>query len=88
MRFVVVCLSHASAVALALARAELFYDRGNHFEFLSVEKELLPAGILEKSQEFPFEFLNAAKQHECYSGVNVRLRCAKTLPAPAQRVCS
>jgi hypothetical protein len=57
-----------------IGQIELFFDRGNHFEFLSQEKELLPAGVLEKSQEFDFEFGNAPKPHECYCGVNVRLR--------------
>jgi len=67
-------LEHTGIKLELIGQIELFYDRGNHFEFLSMEKELLPAGILEKSQEFQFDFVNAAKQHECYSGVNVRLR--------------
>jgi vacuolar protein sorting-associated protein 26 len=62
--------------------AELFYDRGNHFEFTSLLKELAPPGILTASEEFPFEFSNVEKLHESYNGINVRLRW-RTRPATA-----
>jgi hypothetical protein len=67
-------LEHKGVKLELIGQIELFYDRGNHFEFLSQEKELLPAGVLDKSQEFDFEFAHAPKPHESFAGVNVRLR--------------
>ena len=52
----------------------MFYDRGNHFEFTSVVRELAAAGALSSSQEYPFDFSGVDKQYESYSGLNVRLR--------------
>ena len=55
--------------------AELFYDRGDHFEFTSVSRELAPAGTLTESEvEFPFDFADIEKPYESYNGINVRLR--------------
>jgi len=53
---------------------ELMYDRGNPYEFASLVKELEPAGELKEDKSWPFEFANVDKQHESYSGNNVRLR--------------
>jgi len=52
----------------------LFYDRGNHYEFTSLVRELAPTGELVESKTFDFEFLNVEKQYESYNGINVRLR--------------
>eukprot|EP01092_Planopodium_desertum_P005382 TRINITY_DN2250_c0_g1_i3.p1 TRINITY_DN2250_c0_g1~~TRINITY_DN2250_c0_g1_i3.p1 ORF type:complete len:272 (-),score=48.09 TRINITY_DN2250_c0_g1_i3:35-745(-) len=52
----------------------MFYDRGNHYEFASVERELAPAGTLTKEAEYPFAFEGVEKQYESYNGINVRLR--------------
>ena len=59
----------------------MFYDRGNHYEFTSVVRELAPAGEITSDQVFDFEFLDVEKQHESYNGINVRLRYASTAPA-------
>jgi hypothetical protein len=56
-------------------RTELFYDRGNHYEFLSLQQELAAPGELRSAQTFDFEFKNVEKQYESYSGINVKLRC-------------
>jgi len=53
---------------------EMFYDRGNHYEFTSLTRELAPAGELAADTEFDFEFLDVEKQYESYNGINVRLR--------------
>lgn len=53
---------------------ELFFDRGNHYEFLSLGHELAAAGEIRTVQALPFEFKNVEKQYESYNGVNVRLR--------------
>eukprot|EP01112_Ceratiomyxa_fruticulosa_P018386 TRINITY_DN586_c0_g1_i1.p1 TRINITY_DN586_c0_g1~~TRINITY_DN586_c0_g1_i1.p1 ORF type:complete len:330 (-),score=70.26 TRINITY_DN586_c0_g1_i1:252-1241(-) len=57
-----------------IGQIELFYDRGNHYEFTSLVRELAPAGELTESKVFSFEFLNVEKQYESYNGINVRLR--------------
>ncbi|KAK4057195.1 Vacuolar protein sorting-associated protein 26 [Microbotryomycetes sp. JL221] len=53
---------------------ELFYDRGNHYEFLSLVQELANPGELRTGQAFDFEFKNVEKQYESYHGINVKLR--------------
>ena len=53
---------------------ELFYDRGNHYEFLSLVQELAAPGELRSVQSFDFEFKNVEKQYESYAGINVKLR--------------
>ena len=53
---------------------EMFYDRGNHHDFLSLVRQISPPGELTQSTTFPFEFLTVDKPHETYTGTNVRLR--------------
>lgn len=53
---------------------EMFFDRGNHYEFLSLGQELAAPGDLQHPQAFEFNFKNVEKQYESYSGINVRLR--------------
>ena len=54
---------------------ELFYDRGNHYEFVSMAQELASGGEMRQAQQFDFAFKNVEKQYESYSGINVKLRC-------------
>ncbi len=56
------------------AHQELFYDRGNHYEFLSLVQELASPGELRSASLFDFEFRNVEKQYESYNGINVKLR--------------
>lgn len=56
------------------ALVELFYDRGNHYEFLSLVQELANPGEMRTAQAFDFEFRNVEKQFESYHGINVKLR--------------
>lgn len=56
---------------------ELFYDRGNHYEFLTLAHQLaspgeIPAGG--SGAAFDFDFKNVEKAHESYNGINVKLR--------------
>ena len=59
---------------VADSRPEMFYDRGNHYEFLSLGQELAAPGELQHPQTFPFNFKNVEKQYESYNGINVKLR--------------
>ena len=52
----------------------MFFDRGNHYEFLSLGQELAAPGQLQHPQTFPFNFKNVEKQYESYNGINVKLR--------------
>jgi len=67
-------IEHTGIKVEFVGQIELFYDRGNHYEFTSLVKELSPQGELTESKTFPFEFLNVEKQYESYNGINVRLR--------------
>lgn len=61
-------------VSSQLNNAELFYDRGNHYEFVSLSQELAGPGEMRQAQTFDFLFKNVEKQYESYSGINVKLR--------------
>ncbi|MBE3041289.1 hypothetical protein IMZ48_01625 [Candidatus Bathyarchaeota archaeon] len=52
----------------------MFFDRGNHYEFLSLVQELAAPGELQHPQTFDFNFKNVEKQYESYNGINVKLR--------------
>lgn len=56
------------------AQSEMFFDRGNHHEFLSLAQELAAPGELQHPQTFEFNFKNVEKQYESYNGINVKLR--------------
>ena len=53
---------------------EMFFDRGNHYEFLSLGQELAAPGDLQHPQTYDFNFKNVEKQYESYNGINVKLR--------------
>ena len=61
-------------IELARYLVELYTDRGNHSEFLVLQKELTVPGELKHTVSFDFEFKNVEKQYECYMGVNAKLR--------------
>ena len=58
-----------------IGQIELYYDKGNHFDFTSLQFDLAPPGFIQGPPvELPFEFLNAEMPYESYNGANVRLR--------------
>jgi len=57
-----------------VGQIELYYDRGNHHEFLSLVKDLARPGDLTQNTSFDFEFNQVEKPYETYTGANVRLR--------------
>jgi vacuolar protein sorting-associated protein 26 len=67
-------LEHHGIRVEFVGQIEMFYDRGNHHDFLSLVRQLTPPGELTQSTTFPFEFLHVDKPHESYTGTNVRLR--------------
>ena len=66
------CLFHL--YCLRIGPTEMFFDRGNHYEFLSLGQELAAPGDLQHPQTFDFNFKNVEKQYESYNGINVKLR--------------
>ncbi|GAM18770.1 hypothetical protein SAMD00019534_019450 [Acytostelium subglobosum LB1] len=67
-------LQHQGIKVEFVGQIELFYDRGNHYEFTSLVRELAPAGELVENKTFTFDFMNVEKQYESYNGTNARLR--------------
>lgn len=67
-------LEHQGIKIELIGQIELFYDRGNHYEFISFIKELARPGDLIQNTSYPFEFANIEKPYEVYVGSNVRLR--------------
>uniref|UniRef100_A0A1L8DVC7 Vacuolar protein sorting-associated protein 26 n=1 Tax=Nyssomyia neivai TaxID=330878 RepID=A0A1L8DVC7_9DIPT len=67
-------LEHQGIKIELIGQIELYYDRGNHHEFLSLVKELARPGDLIQNSSYPFEFANVEKPYEVYVGSNVRLR--------------
>jgi vacuolar protein sorting-associated protein 26 len=67
-------LEHHGIKIEFVGQIELYYDRGNHHEFLSLVKELARPGELTQNTSFDFEFNQVEKPYETYTGANVRLR--------------
>ncbi|XP_051121920.1 vacuolar protein sorting-associated protein 26B-like isoform X2 [Andrographis paniculata] len=57
-----------------LGQIEMYFDRGNFYDFTSLVRELDVPGELYERKTFPFEFSTVEMPHETYNGVNVRLR--------------
>lgn len=66
--------SRATPILIILKDTDMFFDRGNHYEFLSLGQELAAPGDLQHPQTFDFNFKNVEKQYESYNGINVKLR--------------
>ncbi|EGF78032.1 hypothetical protein BATDEDRAFT_91145 [Batrachochytrium dendrobatidis JAM81] len=67
-------LEHQGIRIEFVGQIQLFYDRGNHYEFLSLSQELSGPGEFRQSTTFDFEFKNIEKAYESYHGLNVKLR--------------
>ncbi|CAK7271025.1 Vacuolar protein sorting-associated protein 26 [Sporothrix epigloea] len=67
-------LEHTGIKVQFIGTIEMFFDRGNHYEFLSLVQELAAPGELQHPQTFDFNFKNVEKQYESYGGINVKLR--------------
>lgn len=67
-------LEHHGIKVELIGRIELFYDRGNYHEFVSLIQELARPGDLIHNTSYPFDFANVEKPYEVYNGSNVRLR--------------
>lgn len=67
-------LEHQGIKIEVIGQIELFYDRGNFYDFTCILRELDTPGVLSSVTQYPFDFSNAEKPYESYNGLNVRLR--------------
>ncbi|CAL5405433.1 unnamed protein product [Camellia sinensis] len=57
-----------------LGQIEIYFDRGNFYDFTSLVRELDVPGEIYERKTYPFEFSTVEMPYETYNGVNVRLR--------------
>lgn len=67
-------LEHTGIKVQFVGTIEMFFDRGTHHEFLSLQTELAAPGELQHPVTLPFSFKNVEKPYESYHGINVKLR--------------
>ena len=58
---------------------EVFDEKKQSNNFITVTKELAQEGTLTQAQSYPFDFTSIKKEYETYYGVNVNLRYAPSL---------
>ncbi|KAF8413377.1 hypothetical protein HHK36_001358 [Tetracentron sinense] len=59
---------------LDVVALEMYFDRGNFYDFTSLVRELDVPGDIYERKTYPFEFSAVEMPFESYNGVNVRLR--------------
>ncbi len=52
----------------------MVYDSKQSTDFMTMARELEPAGIMTQDKTFQFAFTKFEKQYESYYGISVRLR--------------
>ncbi|KAK1272072.1 Vacuolar protein sorting-associated protein 26A [Acorus gramineus] len=67
-------VEHIGVKVELLGQIELYFDRGNFYDFTSLVRELDVPGEIYDKKTYPFEFSTVEMPYESYSGVNVRLR--------------
>ncbi|PKI73276.1 hypothetical protein CRG98_006214 [Punica granatum] len=67
-------LEHTGVKIELLGQIELYFDRGNFYDFTSLVRELDVPGELYERKTYRFEFSTVEMPYESYNGVNVRLR--------------
>uniref|UniRef100_A0A914WHS3 Vacuolar protein sorting-associated protein 26 n=2 Tax=Plectus sambesii TaxID=2011161 RepID=A0A914WHS3_9BILA len=67
-------LEHQGIKVEFVGQIEVYYDRGNQHDFISLVKDLARPGDLLQSTSYRFEFMQVEKPYESYVGTNVKLR--------------
>lgn len=67
-------VEHVGVKIELLGQIELYFDRGNFYDFTSLVRELDVPGEIFERKAYPFEFSTVEMPYESYNGVNVRLR--------------
>lgn len=65
---------HTGITAELIGHVEVDGDRGNHYIFLSMARQLASAGSIKETQMIDFSFEGAEKKYDSYCGINVNLR--------------
>lgn len=63
-------LEHQGIKIEFIGQIEMYYDRGNHHEFISLVKELARPGDMIAHTSYPFEFSCVEKPFEVYTGAS------------------
>ncbi|KAG0468997.1 hypothetical protein HPP92_018325 [Vanilla planifolia] len=67
-------VEHIGVKIELLGQIELYFDRGNFYDFTSLVRELDVPGEIYERKSYQFEFSTVEMPFESYNGVNVRLR--------------
>ncbi|CAM0873972.1 unnamed protein product [Alopecurus aequalis] len=67
-------IEHMGVKIELLGQIELYFDRGNFYDFTSLVRELDVPGEIYERKTYPFEFSTVEMPYESYNGTNVRLR--------------
>ncbi|CAN6705979.1 unnamed protein product [Malus baccata var. baccata] len=67
-------VEHNGVKVELLGQIEMYFDRGNFYDFTSLVRELDVPGEIYERKTYPFEFSTVEMPYETYNGVNVRLR--------------
>ena len=67
-------IDHLGIKCEILGQCELYFDRGNAHEFVSLVREMKPPGELRGPLSIPFEFSRVELPYESYRGINARVR--------------
>uniref|UniRef100_A0A7E4ZT28 Vacuolar protein sorting-associated protein 26 n=1 Tax=Panagrellus redivivus TaxID=6233 RepID=A0A7E4ZT28_PANRE len=67
-------LEHQGIRVDFIGQIEVYYDRGNTYDFVSMSKEVARPGELYENTTYGFIFNNVSKTFESYVGCNVKLR--------------
>ncbi|XP_072980225.1 vacuolar protein sorting-associated protein 26B isoform X2 [Typha angustifolia] len=67
-------IEHNGVKIELLGQIELYFDRGNFYDFTSLVRELDVPGEIYERKTYPFDFSTVEMPYESYNGANVRLR--------------
>ncbi|XP_030467177.1 vacuolar protein sorting-associated protein 26A [Syzygium oleosum] len=67
-------VEHNGVKVELLGQIEMYFDRGNFYDFTSLVRELDVPGELYERKTYAFEFSTVEMPYETYNGVHVRLR--------------
>ncbi|KAG8485962.1 hypothetical protein CXB51_019302 [Gossypium anomalum] len=67
-------IEHLGVKVELLGQIEMYFDRGNFYDFTSLVRELDVPGDIYERKTYPFEFSTVEMPYETYNGSNLRLR--------------
>ncbi|KAK8606358.1 hypothetical protein V6N13_030644 [Hibiscus sabdariffa] len=67
-------IEHIGVKVELLGQIEMYFDRGNFYDFTSLVRELDVPGDIYERKTYPFEFSTVEMPYETYNGANLRLR--------------